>query len=144
MKEEQIVEIIYLLLILLFGYTAVSKLADFNDFRSQMSKQVFSAPVREILLYTLPAIEILTATLLISPRFRLTGLVLSSALMLLFTGYIILILSGYYKSIPCVCGGVLKMLNWRAHLWFNVFFLVLAVLGSIFQYQIKSGGKVTT
>jgi putative oxidoreductase len=144
MKEEQIVEVIYLLLILLFGYTAVSKLADFNDFRSQMSKQVFSVPVREILLYTLPAIEILTAILLISSRFRLTGLVLSSVLMLLFTGYIILILSGYYQSIPCVCGGVLKMLNWRSHLWFNVFFLVLAVLGSIFQIRIKSGGKVTT
>jgi putative oxidoreductase len=137
MKKEQIIKITYLLLILLFVYTAISKLANFSDFRSQMSRQVFSATMGNLMLYTLPAVEILAAVLLVPSRSRLAGLLLSSILLFLFTGYIILILSGYYQTVPCVCGGVLKILSWRSHLWFNVFFLVLAILGSFFQYQLK-------
>ncbi|MGY0036285.1 MauE/DoxX family redox-associated membrane protein [Pedobacter sp. NJ-S-72] len=73
---------------------------------------------------------------------RLLGLILSALLMVLFTGYIALVLSGYYDHIPCSCGGVLNSLEWRTHLWFNVFFLVLAGVGLMFQYQILKGGRM--
>lgn len=138
MKKELIVKGIYLLLILLFSYTAISKLADLDAYKLEMSRQVFSKPVTNMLLYALPGIEILTAMLLISPRFRVTGFFLSVMLLVIFTGYIILILSGFYTRIPCACGGVLSVLDWNSHLWFNIFFLVLSVLGSVLQYQFKA------
>jgi hypothetical protein len=138
MKKELIVKGIYLLLILLFSYTAISKLADLDAYKLEMSRQVFSKPVSHMLIYTLPGIEILTAVLLITPRFRLTGFILSVLLLLIFTGYVILILSGFYNRVPCACGGVLSIMDWHSHLWFNIFFLVLSALGSVLQYQHKA------
>jgi len=126
-----------LMLILLFSYTAMSKLADFDAYRSEMSKQVFSGSVTDLLIYTIPGLEIFSSILLISPKFRFAGFLTSIILMSVFTGYILMVLSGAFNRIPCACGGVLSFLNWNSHLWFNIFFLVLAILGSVYQYQLK-------
>jgi putative oxidoreductase len=137
MKKDVITKGIYLMLILLFNYTAISKLTDFHAYSMEMSKQVFSKPLTGILIYTIPSLEILTSVLLIIPKFRLTGFLFSLILMVVFTGYIILVLTGYFNRIPCACGGVLSFLNWNSHLWFNLFFLALAALGSVYQNQLK-------
>jgi len=142
MKKPLVIEVICGSLALLFSYTAFSKLADFENFRKQLSMQVFPPAVVEILLYLIPGIELLAVILIIVKGSRLLGLILSLLLLVLFTGYIALVLSGYYDHIPCSCGGVLNSLGWQTHLWFNIFFLVLSFAGLMFQYQILSGGKM--
>lgn len=120
---------IVFLLILLWVYTATSKLVDLTEFKRQLANQTFGKSVAAILLWFVPISELFAALLLLFSKTRFAGFILSSFLMLLFTGYIALVLSGFYDRVPCSCGGVLKQLGWQAHFWFNLFFLSISALG---------------
>lgn len=86
-----------------------------------MRNQPFSRPVNNLLAYVLPVVEMGAVILLVIHRTRLTGLFLS-LLMLLFTGYVAVVLLNVFGRIPCSCGGVIELLGWKAHLVFNIFF----------------------
>ncbi|MCW3118108.1 MAG: hypothetical protein JWM28_2190 [Chitinophagaceae bacterium] len=128
MKSKTALDIISFLLILLFIYTAVSKLIDFNQFKGQMYNQTLPRAVAKLLIWTLPEIEILTGLLLLFEKTKPYGFYLSLILMILFTGYIILVVLNYFGRVPCSCGGVIKYLGWKLHLIFNLFFLLLSIL----------------
>lgn len=132
-RKEIIISITCALLILLWTYTAFSKLSDIQEFKRQLGNQTFSKATSSFLFWFIPISELLAAGLLIIKKTRLIGLVLSSALMLLFTAYITLVLIGYYDRVPCSCGGVLKAMGWQTHLWFNLFFLSISITG-LFLY----------
>jgi putative oxidoreductase len=110
------------LLILLWVYTATSKLTNFSKFERELANQTFSYTTAQILLWLIPTIELIAGFLLLFIKTRFAGLLLSCFLMVLFTGYIALVLLGYYDRVPCSCGGVLKQLGWQAHFWFNLCF----------------------
>jgi len=114
--------------ILLWIYTAGSKLTNFETYRLEMQHQVFSLAVSNILIYLLPVAELFTALLLLFQKTNRTGLTLSLLLISVFTVYIILIIAGYFPKIPCSCGGVIRAMGWMAHLVFNLVFLMLAAL----------------
>lgn len=128
---------IVLLFILLWSYTATSKLADLTDFKRQLTNQTFSKDTASILLWLIPISELLAAFLLLFKKSQYVGLIFSFLLMLLFTSYIALVLAGYYDRVPCSCGGVLKSLSWQAHLWFNLFFLGISFLGIVLERRWK-------
>lgn len=134
-KAKFVIQITSSLLIMLFVYTAVSKLIDIKQFERQMHSQAFSYGTAGILIWTIPELEILTSFLLVFDRTRLAGFYISALLLSIFTGYIILVLLHYYKHVPCSCGGVIKALGWKMHLVFNIFFLLLSVLGIYFTYR---------
>ena len=118
------------LLILLWVYTALSKVADVEMFASQLSRQPEPvSTLAPILVWVLPLVELVAATMLMFGQTRKSGLLLSFFLMLGFTVYVALAVIGFWEDIPCSCGGVLNQLSWRDHLWFNLFFLVIAALG---------------
>lgn len=131
--NEYLLDIIVFLLVLLWVYTALSKLSNISEFKLQIHYQNFSAPTAKMLLWLIPGIEISAAGLLLFAKTRFSGLLLSSILMFAFTGYVGLVLVGFYDKIPCSCGGVLRVLGWEAHLWFNLFFLSLSLLGTKLQ-----------
>jgi len=56
------------------------------------------------------------------------GIYISSALILMFTVYTCIVLSGLLGSIPCSCGGIIRSLNWWQHLFFDLVFSLLAVI----------------
>lgn len=116
-------------LVLLWSYTAASKLINLERFKQELHNQTFNKTMSAFLLWFIPISELLTAILLIIKKTRLLGLILSSILMILFTGYIALVLLNYYDRTPCSCGGVLKELGWQAHLYFNLFFLLISLIG---------------
>lgn len=126
--KTSIVQVISAAFILLWVYTAGSKLADFQAYKQEMSLQVFSPDFAAVLLYAIPFLEILCAILLLIKKTNKLGLVLSLLLMLVFTGYILLIISGYFPKTPCSCGGVIKAMGWKAHLVFNIFFVSASIL----------------
>ncbi len=128
-NHRKILVVIASLLVLLFVYTAVSKLLVFDVFKKQMVNQAIPSWLSAALIWTLPEIELLTSVLLLTQRFRMAGLWLSLVLMSLFTAYIAYILTGLAGRQPCSCGGVLQVLGWKAHLVFNIFFLLLSVTG---------------
>ena len=115
------------LLILLFTYTAVSKWLNMEAHLYAIRNQPFSRPVNDFLAHALPVTEIITVILLVIHTSRLWGLYLSLLLMFLFTGYVLAILLGLFGRIPCSCGGVIKLLGWKEHLVFNIFFLAISI-----------------
>lgn len=131
-KQRSLV-IIIALLILLWSYTVGSKLMDLQQFKQELFNQNFSKNIAILLLWFIPIAELLAAALLIIQKTRLLGLIISMILMTLFTGYISLVLLDYYDHIPCSCGGVLKALRWEEHLYFNLFFLSISIIGIYLQ-----------
>lgn len=124
------ISLICTLLIILWVYTALSKLSDIEVFSIQLSRQPEPiSTTAPILIWLLPLVELATAAMLMFNPTRKAGLLLSFFLMLAFTVYVALAVIGYWKDIPCSCGGVLNQLGWRNHLWFNLFFLIIAALG---------------
>lgn len=132
-RRKILVEFISSLLILLFVYAAVSKLISFHEFRVTIGQSPLLTPFASWLAWLVPIGELIVSVLLAFPAFRLLGLFLSFALMVLFTGYIVAILL-FADFVPCSCGGVLEAMSWGQHLWFNGFFVLLAV-GGIFMYE---------
>lgn len=129
LKKDQFVMVIALLLALLFLYTAFSKVLDPVGTLQALKNQVFPVWMAEILFYALPIAEVSTTFLLMTDKWRIAGLEASVFLMAIFTGYILLVLTGIFERIPCSCGGVLNSLGWGEHLVFNVVFLGMAVFG---------------
>jgi putative oxidoreductase len=123
------------LLILLFCYAAGSKLMDFEDFRGQLYNQTFPHGMAGVLLYALPVTEIATVILLLFRRTSLAGLQLSLLLLLLFTGYIALVLLHFWDRVPCSCGGILSHMSWTAHLVFNCIFILITLAGIAFHLR---------
>jgi len=132
MKRNLIIEIISSLLILLFVYTAVSKLIDYTSFERVLSKSPLIASKAGIVALALPITEALVSVLLFIPRTRLWGFYGSVTLMSVFTLYLGYMIN-FTPKLPCSCGGVLKQLNWNQHLIFNILFLALSVTGLVLE-----------
>jgi hypothetical protein len=129
MKRETIALFITTVLALLFFYAAFIKLINYHESRQQMLNQVFSKAVALLLTWLVPVAELIIMGLLLIRQTRLKGLYASALLLLAFTIYIIVAMSGVFGHIPCSCGGVLENMSYQNHIWFNLFFMVLAVSG---------------
>jgi len=115
------------LFIILFVYAASSKLLDFQKFEIQAGKSPLLSPFSHWVAWLVPAIEIAISILLLSNKHQLTALYASFSLMVIFTGYIIVILN-FSEYVPCSCGGILENMNWQQHLVFNSVFDVLGII----------------
>lgn len=129
-----VIEFITFLLVLLFMYTAISKLIDYRIFRTQLSKSPFLTDFAGILYWILPVAEILIAVALTIKKTRLFGLYCSLFLMTSFTVYIYAMLNFSY-DLPCSCGGVISKMDWNTHLWFNITYTLLALSGILFSIK---------
>jgi putative oxidoreductase len=128
MKNSQLLlSIMITMLILLFAYTAVSKLYDLADFERQLRNQVLPRWSVTPLLWFLPAMELVVVAMLLSKPFRLAGLWASCALMFVFSIYMGLVVLNVFDRIPCSCGGVLKNMGFTTHLIFNLTFLFFSI-----------------
>jgi putative oxidoreductase len=128
------------LLILLMVYAAASKLGDLPVFRAQLGRQPIPPEVAAVLLYLLPAAELLAVLLMLNPRTKIRGLELSLVLLLVFTGYVALAAGHWWSHVPCSCGGVLGHLPWGWHLLFNGCFLLLNAAALVWQRKEMSSG----
>lgn len=129
MKRNLIISIICVLLIALWSYAAISKILEFTTFGSQLRRQplpVWSIPW---LQWGLPVIEMGIALLINFQRTRLTGFIISSGMMTLFTFYVLFALTGAFGNIPCSCAGLISALRWKGHLVFNTMFTIISFAG---------------
>jgi putative oxidoreductase len=133
MKRKIIIEIISSLLILLFLYASVSKWLAFKTFIGEMNNQPFPNWMTPFLVWSIPFIEVLIAIGLIFEKTRVQSFYASLFLMLAFTIYTVAILLQAFKYIPCSCGGVIRKLTWPQHLFFNLFFVGISILGIILK-----------
>lgn len=125
--KNSFVLIVGYLYILLFVYTAVSKLLDYENFQVQLGQSPLLSVYASWIAPSVLALELLIAFLLLFPVSRYVGLIGSYFLMVLFTVYIYLILN-FSSFVPCSCGGVLEKMSWNQHLIFNICFALLAII----------------
>src|ERR1700754_5029383 len=96
LNKNLITEIICSLLIILFIYSSLSKLSAYDRFAVQLSKSPFITSYYQLIVWIMPAVEIVIACLLALKRTRLAGLYASFFLMSLFTAYLVIMLNFSY------------------------------------------------
>jgi putative oxidoreductase len=118
MKKRTLVDIVSLFLVLLFVYTGTMKIFDHAGFVSTLRKSPLVGHFAPYVSIAIPAIEFTIAFFLLLPRLQRWGLRASFYLMAFFTLYIGYMLI-YTPHLPCSCGGVIKLMSWKQHLFFN-------------------------
>jgi putative oxidoreductase len=141
MTKSTILFLCAVLLVLLWLHSGGSKLADLEEYERSMRLQTPLRLIADLLIWILPPLEGLMAVTLIIPRTRRFGFYGSFILLLSFTIYIGLIITGNFPREPCSCGGIIRQLNWRQHFVFNLFFLAVSVTGIFLQ---GNSSKYTT
>ena len=121
------------LIILLLAYAAASKLWDYYGFAQVLDQSPLLKPYANVLTWALPALEWAIVVLLLLPITRLRGLYVSAGLLIAFALYLSYMVL-FAPHLPCGCGGVLKSLSWRQHIFFNLFFVGLA-FAAIYIYR---------
>lgn len=136
MRQEKIITAIVYFFILLFMYTAISKLLAFNVTLFDMRRNPLLGNLALFWTVSVPAVEILISVLLFIPKTRKIGLWATLILISGFTGYVgTLLLSDY--NLPCTCGGIFRELSWRQHLWVNLGLIIVALKAIILEYNLR-------
>lgn len=130
------VQVTSYLYILLFVYTSISKLLDFDNFRVQLAQSPLLSAYAGLIAPLVILVELFIVLLLCLKGTRLIGLYGSFFLMIAFTVYIYLILN-YSDFIPCSCGGIIEKLGWTEHLIFNTAFSILALVAIVLSEKRK-------
>ncbi|MFX9224384.1 MauE/DoxX family redox-associated membrane protein, partial [Acinetobacter baumannii] len=55
---------------------------------------------------------------------------------IMFTSYISYMVL-FIPNLTCSCGGVIKEMSWRQHLGFNLFFIIISIVGILLQQRTK-------
>ena len=146
MKKDILKELCAALIVILFVYTAISKLLDLNRFISTMSviPFPFMRMFAPLLAWIIPAVEIVLSLLIITSKYQRIGFIGSAILLCLFEIYIgSLLASGLH--LPCSCGGVISKLSWKQHLIVNLFFIVICIIPLYLENHRNRGiGKTVT
>lgn len=126
-KRELIILIIKYLCLFLFVYTAYAKLADHARFYKGLTRVHLVSGYAMAITYLVPIVEILVSILLIIPNTLKAGLISFVLMMTAFTIYIISAMI-WEPKLPCHCGGAIEKLSWMQHIWFNLAFIILALI----------------
>lgn len=127
-KQVGFIQIVRLLLIALWVYAAISKLANLTQTRSEMLNQVFPIWIAEILYWLIPVTELGVAFLLVYSPVTKIAFRISLALLLLFSLYIVVVMTGIFGRVPCSCGGILKHMSYGTHFLFNMFYVTITFM----------------
>jgi len=142
LNKRLAVDIIALLFVMLFLYTGIAKLMEFDVFQEQLLDSPILAFAAPVVAWGLPIIEFIISIALFIPEYRLSGLYAAFILMILFTAYVGILLS-ISTELPCSCGGIMEALSWQAHLVVNIALIGLVLTGIILAKKIKrSGGEL--
>jgi hypothetical protein len=125
------------ILIFVYIYSGLQKIIDFDNFKSIISKSpLLPNGFAKVIAYSIITLELLIAFLFFIKKFRVIAFLFSFFLLLLFTGYIILMLL-YSPYLPCSCGGFIEQLSWSQHILFNLVLLMFSLGGFLIGNKIE-------
>ncbi|HWK06835.1 MAG TPA: MauE/DoxX family redox-associated membrane protein [Puia sp.] len=137
-KRQVLLKPISALLILLFLYASISKSLDFKTFVGVKINQAFPNSWIPFLIWAMNCSEIAINLSLIFERICLVGFYALLILTIIFTLYAGSAFLHFFVYVPAP--GVIRNLNWRQHLLFNLFFVTLAIISIL----LKSGNSFKT
>lgn len=124
-NRTRIIDLAVYLFIILFMYTAASKLFTIKSFAATLAKSPLIGDYDLLVAWAVPLIEMGITFLLIMPFTRKAGMTASLSLMVTFTVYLLYMVLSEHK-LPCHCGGAISNMTWQQHIWFNVLLIILA------------------
>ena len=124
--KERTAFLIILICLFLFLISAYTKIEDHERFSRGLANVQLIGAHATLISWMVPIAEIGVSLLLIIPKTHRWGLYGFTALMTIFTLYILSMLF-WEKKLPCHCNLIIEKLSWTAHLWFNLGFIVLAL-----------------
>lgn len=127
-NRELIIDILVYLFILLFVYTATSKIYGFRDFNSVLYSIPLFGSAHFILAVLIISLQLVIGLLLIIPSTKSFGLYATLILLIIFTVYLIYMVS-FAATLPCSCAGLSPNLTWENQIWLNIILIVLAGFG---------------
>ena len=137
MNKNSFINVSKILLIIMFAYAGIFKIADTQLFASQMSESpLIPKFIIPFLSVGLPVFELILAFSLTFEKYNSISLMLSFVTMLFFSLYLIMLVS-LYEKVPCACGGILGKLGYTEHIIFNLFFLTISGI-SLYLHDSKS------
>lgn len=119
---------ICLICLALFATSAYEKLIDQERFTAGLSKVKFIGAYAAFIALAVPIVEIIISLLLIVPATQKLGLYAFAVLMSIFTLYIASMLV-WAEKLPCNCNLIVEKLSFSEHLFFNIGFILMALLG---------------
>lgn len=128
--KNLIAETIIFLLLLMWAYTFVSKLIDFDTFERQINGAYLLSALGSALPYVLQILHLSIVVLLIKKSWRKIGLITSLFILLIYTAYLVYILK-FAPTIPCSCISLFRGWNWDDQLWINLAVITLNIIGLI-------------
>lgn len=135
MGREKLIEIASMLLVIVFVYTAVTKMIDFQTFAAQLGQSPILTRFADVLSWAVPGVELAVSGLLVIRSTRHVGLYVSFSLLTSFTTYIILV-TKFSEFVPCSCGGVIENLSWNDHLVLNTALIMVCGASVMFYPQV--------
>ena len=129
MEKTDVSFLLSLPLLMLWGYTSIEKVLFWQESYRAFLNQPFPNPWGIVLAYVVPGFEILLMILLLFPETRWWGFLGSTLLLNSFTVYVGMVWIGVFPETPCNCAGLINLLNWEGHLFLNLGFFSLTVLG---------------
>jgi hypothetical protein len=135
MKNYSAADITCSSLILLFSYTAFTKLLSVESFQNTLERAPLIAGGADVVAWAVPLSELAIVLLLFFQFSRLWGLYASLALLTIFTVYLLYMIR-FSPSLPCKCGGVISSMSWKQHVIFNLAFIGMTITGI---WRVRSG-----
>jgi len=134
MKKVSIIELISLLFIFLFLYTAVSTIVNYDSFKLHLAQSTLTKDHAYLLSRLIPALELMTVGLLSYSPTRITGLIMSLKMTIIFTAHSAYMLmnhehlsSGYIR--------ILSVCSWKQHILFGCILMAVAMAATVLQLR---------
>lgn len=122
-----LVDVIVYSFVALLVYAAVDKIYNFENFKAVLNNSVLLSKYGTLVAWFAVSAELTISALLLLESTKRTGLVCATILMIIFTGYVITMMST--GNLICGCGGFIKEMSWPMHLAFNGTFILLGIVG---------------
>lgn len=130
-NKTRYINLITAVLATLFCYAAASKLLNYEQSEQEMLNQVFPNSIALMLTWLVPSVELIVSLLLLMKTTQYIGLWAAALLLLAFSMYIAVVMTGVFGRVPCSCGGILKNMSYGTHLLFNILFMLAACSGIV-------------
>lgn len=121
------------ILALLFAYTFLSKLLNFDLFKVKLIRsEIIPDSAIVFFAYLIPVIELIVLIFLVNSFKTKISLYISLMVLLIFTFYLFAI-NHFSLYTGCSCGGVFETLTYPQHLFANSFFIAINIIALFFK-----------
>ncbi|OQP59910.1 hypothetical protein A3860_35965 [Niastella vici] len=121
-KKRIFIEIAAAILLLFFAHTAIDNFLNRLSLRNLLRILPITYNKADFLSWAIPIIKSITVLLLFFPRTRISGIILSIIITMIFTGYLL-----YTPRLPHEFGGILNYINFTQHLILISFLSILSI-----------------